>query len=84
MKKIRYTVKRGKSVGAILTPHYHEGNYFVVSQTRFEKDYIRIKDENELLEWLLKGYSIRMSNPRYVSHRSPSLISPSSIEIYEL
>ncbi len=84
MKKIRFTVKRGRSVGAILSPHLHEDKHFVVSPTRFEKDYVRVKNEAELLDWIAKGYSVRMSNPDVKSHRSPSLISPGSIEVYEV
>jgi hypothetical protein len=82
MQKIRYIVKRGLSVGTILTPHQHEDKNFVVSLTRFEKDYVRINNEAELIDWVAKGYSVRMSNPDVKSHRSPSLISPGSIEIY--
>lgn len=84
MKKIRYTVKRGRSVGAILSPHLHEDKHFVVSPSRFEKDYVRVKSEAELLDWIAKGYGVRMSNPDIQSHRSPSLISPGSVEVYEV
>ena len=82
MKKIRYIVKRGKYVGTVLTPHLHDDNHFVVSLSRFEKDYVRVKSEADLLDWITKGYSIRLSNPDVKSHRSPSLISPSSLELY--
>ncbi len=84
MRKLRYFVKRGRSVGAVLTPHLHEDNHYVVSLTRFEKDYQRVKDEQDLPEWVAKGYSVRMSNPAVKSHRSSSLISPGSIEIHEV
>lgn len=83
MKRLRYVVTRGRHVGAVLTPHLHEDNHYVVSLTRYEKDYERVRDEKALPEWVSKGYSVRMSNPSVNSHRSPSLISPSSIEIYE-
>ena len=83
MKKIRYTVKRGRSISTVLSPHQHEDNHFVVSLSRFKKDYVRVKNEADLLDWIAKGYSIRMSNPDVKSHRSPSLISPGSIDIYE-
>ncbi len=84
MRKLRYVVKRGRSVGTILTPHLHEDNHYVVSLTRFEKDYQRVKDEKDLPEWVSKGYSVRMSNPSVKSHRSSSLIAPASIDIYEV
>lgn len=83
MKKIRYVVKRGLFVGTVLTPHLHQDNHYVVSFTRFAKDYHRVKDERELPNWVAKGFSVRMSNPAVKLHRSPSLITPGSIEIYE-
>lgn len=80
MKKLQVTVKRGKAIGTILRPHMHSDGMFVVSMTRFEKDYIRINSEAELPDWLAKGYRVRMSNPSVLNHRSPSLIAPASIE----
>lgn len=84
MKKIRYIVKRGQSVGTTLSPHLHADKHFVVSMTRFEKDYVRVDDEADLLKWVAKGYGVRMSNPDVKTHHSPSLISPGSIESYEV
>ena len=83
MKRIRFTVKRGRSLDTVLSPHLHEDNHFVVSLSRFKKYYVRVKNEDELIDWVKKGYSIRMSNPDVKSHRASSLISPGSIEIYE-
>lgn len=83
-KKLRYIVRRGGHVGTELTPHLHKDNHYVVSLTRFENDYIRVKNEADLVDWVAKGYSVRMSNPEVKSHRSPSLISPNNIEIYEI
>ncbi len=84
MKKLYCVVKRGRSVGTILTPHLHKDNCFVVSLTRYEKDYMRVKQESDLHEWVAKGYSVRMSNSTAKSHRSPSLISPGSMETREV
>jgi hypothetical protein len=84
IRKLRCIVKRGRSVGTILTPHLHEDNHYVVSFTRYEKDYQRLKDERDLPDWVAKGYSVRMSNPAVKTHRSSSLITPGSIEIYEV
>ena len=84
MKKIRYIVRRGCSINTVLTPHLHKDEHFVVSLSRFEIDYVRVKKEADLLDWVAKGYSVRMSNPDVKSHRSPSLISPNSIEDYEI
>jgi hypothetical protein len=83
MGKIRYVVRRGRAAGAVLTPHLHEDGHFVVSRTRFEKDYVRVRSEDALLYWIRDGYSVRMSNPKVASHRSPSLIAPSSLEPFE-
>jgi hypothetical protein len=79
MVKLHAIVKRGKAIGTILSPHAHEDGSFVVSTTRFEKDYIRVWHEADLSAWIKKGYKLRMSNPSVKNHRSPSLITPASI-----
>lgn len=84
MKKLKALVKRGNAIGITLTPHRHTDGMFVVSMTRFEKDYIRVPTEAELPDWIAKGYRVRMSNPSVSSHKSPSLIAPSSIEYSEV
>jgi curli biogenesis system outer membrane secretion channel CsgG len=83
VKKLFSIVKRGISAGTILTPHLQKDGCFVVSLSRFEKDYVRLAEESELMDWVSKGYSVRMSNPSVKSHRSPSLIAPSSIQLSE-
>jgi hypothetical protein len=83
MKKLRNTVKRGSGKGTVLTPHRHDDGQFVVSFTRFETEYRRVKRERDLPRLVAEGYKVRMSNPSVKSHRSPSLIAPASIEIYE-
>ena len=83
MVKIYSIVRRGKTVGTKLTPHVYAGNYFVVSKTRFESDYVRVPDESQLLSYVQQGYSVRMSNPNVANHRSPSLVAPSSIAVAE-
>jgi hypothetical protein len=80
MDKLTYTVARGQAAGTVLTPHLHSDGNFVVSKTRFEKDYIRVKNESDLPNWLAQGYSIRMSNPEVVGYPA-SLIAPKSIRI---
>lgn len=49
-----------------------------MSKTRYEKDYVRVAREADLLVWLENGYSLRMSNPAE-GVRAPSLIEPGSI-----
>ena len=80
MNKLHCTVKRGKAIGTILQPHVHRDGCYVVSMTRFEKDYVRVANESELADWVSKGYRVRMSNLAVPNHRSPSLIAPASIE----
>lgn len=79
--KITYLVKRGQAVGTVLTPHKHADGCFVVSKTRFSKDYTRLSDESEIPGWIKKGFSVRMSNHDVPSCRAPSLIAPSAIDV---
>ena len=84
MKKLHFKVKRGNAVGTILRPHVHADGCFVVSMTRFQKDYIRVGSGSDLSDWVAKGYRVRMSNVDVRNHRSPSLIAPNSIEQQEV
>ena len=71
-------VSRGPLRGEVLFPHKHEDRRYVVSPTRFEKDYHRLDTETDIAGWLAKGYSMRMSNPeRGIGSRR--LISPKAI-----
>jgi hypothetical protein len=45
MRRLQATVKRGKAVGAVLRLQRHADGNFVVSMTRFEKDYFRVPRE---------------------------------------
>lgn len=78
-RKLFYVVQRGKAKGTILYPHVHADGRYVVSPSRFEKDYIRVQSLGEVIEYLHRGYSLRMSNETEPNHRSPSLIAPASI-----
>lgn len=82
MKSIIFAmVQRGDSVGVTLYPHkFRDGNY-VVSKSRFQSDYIRLTNIDEVQQHIERGYSLRMSNPNSEKHKAPSLISPSSIEL---
>jgi len=71
-------VSRGPKTGTLLFPHLHEDGSYVVSRTRFEKDYKFVRDPTELLGWLERGYKLRMSNPAE-GIPAASLISPKSI-----
>jgi hypothetical protein len=71
-------IARGKNKGLKLYPHRHEDGMYVVSPTRFERDYVRVPSEEGLAEWLSKGYRLRMSNSA-AGVSAPSLIRPASI-----
>jgi len=36
-------VQRGKTAGTVLVPHLHADDSYVVSLSRFEKDYVRLR-----------------------------------------
>ena len=62
--KIAYTVKRGKNVGIVLTPHRYEDGMFLAYKTnsRNDPDGRRVRTEAELVELITRGYHVRMSN----------------------
>lgn len=66
---------RGEDAGMRMTPHLHKDGCYVVSPTKFKQDYIRVRAEEPLEEYLGRGLSLRMS----AEGRSPSLVSPASI-----
>lgn len=71
-------VSRGPKTGTILYPHKHRDGRFVVSMTRFEKDYVFVDHAEELLSWLEKGFRLRMSN-KDGGLPAPSLIEPAAV-----
>ena len=84
MKKLRYIVQRGEEPGVVLTPHRYKEGYYVVSMTRFEQDQFAVQNEAELLDYVQRGYGVRMSNPNTEKHKAPSLISAGEIEIRDV
>lgn len=67
-------VSRGKNNGRTLSPHVQNGHY-IVSPTRFERDYKFVPKSEDLEPYLKRGLKLRMSAPGL----APSLISPASI-----
>lgn len=57
-------VARGPKTGTLLYVHKHRDGSYVISMTRFEKDYIKVANSADLLDWLEKGYRLRMSNKK--------------------
>lgn len=80
--KITAKIVRGENAGTLLYPHLHKDGMFVVSKTRFENDYIRVADLNEVGTHIANGYKVRMSNPAEGITAS-SLIAPSAIFVSE-
>lgn len=78
MKNLMYIAKKGHLAGKKHTPHLHHDGYYVVSPTRFECDYIKVKTLDEVYEYYKKGLKVRMSH----NQSNASLISPKSIQVY--
>ncbi len=78
MSKLHAFVARGADKGALLYPHRHEDGFFVVSPTKFERDYIRVPNEADLIGHLEAGLKLRMSNPAK-GLAAPRLMSPESV-----
>jgi hypothetical protein len=76
--KIFAKVSRGPQKGEIVTPHRHEDGTYVVSPTRFERDYIRVSTLEDFASEIRKGLKGRMSSQ---SVKGPRLFSQSSIHI---
>lgn len=74
--KITYTVKRGKRLGVVLTPHRYEDGTFRAHKTnsRNDPEGRRVGTEAELVELLAKGYHLRMSN--MAAGHAPSTVRP--------
>ena len=78
---ITYTVARGKHAGKLFTPHKHACGRYVVSKTRFQRDYIYVETLDEVLRYLKAGYKVRVSDPDTKS--SPSLVRLESLVVSE-
>ena len=79
--KITYTVTRGKQAGSQLTPHKHACGNYVVSKTRYQRDYVYIETLDEVLRLLKAGYKVRVSD--HGTKSSPSLVRLESLEVSE-
>jgi len=78
MKKLKTITRRGKFKGDEQYPSSGKDGYYIVSHTRFECDYIKVKTLGEVYEHYKKGFHVRMSHGK-----SPAgLICPKSIIEY--
>ena len=62
MITLRCTVTRGEAHGVVLYPHKHKDGRYVASKDRYEQNYVRVDTNEELIPYVRKGFSIRMSN----------------------
>jgi hypothetical protein len=71
-----YQVSRGRNKEALLTPWLHKHGTFHVLKVKGDPP-TRVKNEEAIVSYPEKGYSLRMGNKE--EGHSPSLIRPSSI-----
>ena len=48
----RFVVARGRGAGTVLVPHVHDDGMYVVSPSRFEKDYVRTPSLAEAIRYV--------------------------------
>ena len=70
-----HIAKRGRSKGAVLTPHRGRNGKLAVSRTSRAADHIYVDSLAEVLPYLIEGHGLRMS----CKGRSPSLIKPAFV-----
>ena len=76
--KLHAFVARGPDKGSILYPHRHADGRYVVSPTKFERDYLFVSNADDLLSHLEAGLKLRMSNPS-IGLTAPRLINPENV-----
>ena len=67
-----HIAKRGRSKGAVLTPHRGRNGKLAVAPTSRAADQVYVDSLDEALPYLVAGHGLRMS----CKGRSPSLIKP--------
>lgn len=80
--KIEYRVQSGSKAGSVHTPHRCADGTYVVSKTRYVRDYVHVTSLEVVLTYLDKGYRLRVSDP--VTLSSPSLVLKQSLSISKL
>lgn len=79
---IAYISKRSKkNAGAPLYPHKHKDGMYVASHSRFEADYVRVENLEQLQALVQLGYGARMSNPSLEPKVAASIIVSKNIVI---
>lgn len=80
--KIKYRVQRGSKAGSVQTPHRYADGTYVVSMTRYARDYVHVSYLEEVLTHLDRGYRLRVSDP--MTRSGPSLVLKQSLSISTL
>lgn len=75
---IQYRKNTANGDVALCTPHPY-GNQYVVSKTRFKKDYVYVDSLLDVVAYLDMGYKVRVSDE--ASRSSPSLVCKASLVI---
>lgn len=76
--QITARISRGPRKGETLVPYQNKAGLYIVSPTRFEKDYMPVSSLEEVVRHLKQGLKLRME-PTFGG--APSLISPKSIAL---
>jgi len=76
--KLHAFVARGPDKGTLLYPHRHADGQYVVSPTKYERDYVFVSTEPALIGHLESGLKLRMSNPA-AGLLAPRLINPENV-----
>jgi hypothetical protein len=71
-----FDVRRGENTGIRLTPHKFKDKTFHVAKKKGDQ-YVHLETEEQVVQYLRSGYSLRMSNRK--ENHAPSLIAPESI-----
>ncbi len=79
MISIEYIPITGNHAGRIFKPHKFKDGLYVVSKTRFIKDYRYVKTYEEIVKYLDSGYKLRVSDA--VTKNSPCLVRKVSLII---
>jgi hypothetical protein len=78
MARITAQVLRGQYAGVELTPHrYPNGAFRVSLSSNKAADAVDVFSEDELVNWLRKGYGVRMSGDGV----APSIYTSKSVRI---
>ena len=58
---IKVIGNRGANAGRIFTPHRTKDGTYIVTKTRFQKDYVYVHTADEIIENVKAGMGVRMS-----------------------